>query len=179
MDLKQLNKGRLKLRKFIVAVAASASLAIAGLAPLAHADNAAPLAMGGDNWNMTIYGTVDVDYSYQTNGAAPSAYYQTGMDYLISKASNGPVSAITGNGMSQSKLGFKGEGKLTDNLSALFKLEIGFNPWSGELSNAVGSLVENNNVPRADKTRTTMAPERVSYSMVRLMAGWVQGAMGH
>ena len=46
--------------------------------------------------------------------------------------------------MSQSKVGLKGTEAITDGLSVVFKLETGFNPQSGKISDALQSLVNNN-----------------------------------
>ncbi len=96
---------------------------------------------------VTIYGTVDVGYSYQTNGAPQSAYFYTGgLDWNMagSKQNREAVSALTGNALEQSKVGVKIEEQLGYGFAAIGKIETNFNPWSGELADACKSLTENN-----------------------------------
>jgi predicted porin len=67
-----------------------------------------------------------------------------GLNYLISKNSNGSYFGIGGNALSSSFVGLKGNVELTEGLSGVFNLQTGFNPWSGKLSDGLGSVVQNN-----------------------------------
>jgi len=96
---------------------------------------------------VTLYGTVDVGFAHQTHGAPLSDSLHSGLEYLVQKNSNKTINSISPNGMSQSKVGLKGDIKITSDLSAVFKLETGFDPTSGMYSDALKSLTNNNGVP--------------------------------
>ncbi len=95
---------------------------------------------------VTLYGTVDIGFAHQTHGTPLSDSMQTGLEYLIQKNSNKTINTIAPNGMSQSKVGLKGDIKITDDLSAVFKLETGFDPTSGMYSDGLKSLTNNNGI---------------------------------
>lgn len=129
-------------------------LTISCLATLAHAaDNAAP---GDDDsltkYGITLYGTIDLGVVYQTHGAPISGEFHATYESLISKNSNNSIFGIEGNGMSQSKIGLKGTEELMDGLAGIFKLETGFNPNSGAISDSVKSVAENNGQPLTSQT---------------------------
>ncbi len=93
---------------------------------------------------VTLYGTIDADISYQSHGAPHNDYYTGGVPYVIAKNSNKSTWAVSDNGLSQSKLGVSGKEALTDDLSAVFKFETGFQPTSGNITSSPQSLVQNN-----------------------------------
>lgn len=96
-------------------------------------------------WNgITLYGTVDIGVAYQNHGTDYSHDMYIGMEYLVSKNSNKSVTSITNNAMSQSKVGLKGTEPIADGLDFVFNLEMGFNPASGSISDALKSLTYNN-----------------------------------
>lgn len=92
---------------------------------------------------ITVYGTIDVGYGYQTNGNATSGALYTGQAYNIygNSLTQGSHSSLTNNALSQSFIGVKGEENVGFGFTALFKLETGFNPMSGEIADACQSLV--------------------------------------
>ncbi|MEP7044692.1 MAG: porin [Dokdonella sp.] len=130
------------LKKTALASAFVAVLAIAG-APAAQAADDGSLTWNG----ITLYGTLDVGVAYQNHGAPLSDDFYVGLDYLVSKNGRKSISAVAPSGLSQSKVGLKGTEPLTDDLSAVFNAEIGFNPTSGKLSDALQSLVNANGKP--------------------------------
>ncbi len=93
---------------------------------------------------VTFYGTVDVGYGYQTHATPYSPTMYTGQAYILQKNGNGAISSLTNNGMSNSNFGVKIEEGIGGGFVAIGKLDGGFNPLSGELSNACESLVQNN-----------------------------------
>ncbi len=101
---------------------------------------------------VTLYGTIDVGAAYQTHGAPLSDTAIFGVEYLIQKNSNKSIFSVAPNGLSQSKIGLKGTEELTDGLSAIFKLDTGFQPTSGELANGPGSVAQNNGVALNNQT---------------------------
>ncbi len=104
-------------------------------------------------WNgITVYGTIDMGVSYQNHGAPLNDYFYPGVNELVQKNSTRSVFGITPSGLSQSKIGIKVEEPLTNDLSVVAKLETGFNPQSGDLSDAVKSMQQNNGVALGNQT---------------------------
>jgi predicted porin len=96
-------------------------------------------------WNgITPYGLVDMGVTYQNHGAPLSSTAGLGLNYLISRNSNGSYFGVGGNALSSSFVGLKGNVELTEGLNGIFNLQTGFNPWSAKLSDGLGSIVQNN-----------------------------------
>jgi predicted porin len=124
---------------------AAALFAATGVAQ-AQQSAAAPPADESLTWHgITLYGVVDVDFQYETHGAPLSNYFISGGSDIVQKNSNNPVSGITSNGMSQSRVGLQGKESLHFlDWSAVFKLETYFNPASGQITDALKSVTQNN-----------------------------------
>jgi predicted porin len=94
---------------------------------------------------ITLYGTVDLNVAYITHGAPISSTWGPGLPSFIQNYSNKSVVALGGNGLSQSKVGLSGVEPLGfQDFNGVFRLETGFNPWSGRLVDAAASLVADN-----------------------------------
>jgi len=93
---------------------------------------------------ITLYGLVDMGVTYQNHGAPLSNTAGLGLNYLISKNSNGSYFGVGPNALSSSFIGLRGNQELFDGLSAIFNLQTGFNPQSAKLSDGLGSIVQNN-----------------------------------
>jgi predicted porin len=128
----------------------------AALAVLAGLGNAAWAADSTDDsltwYGVTLYGTVDVGYTYATRSVPLNDYFTTGMEYMIQKNSNKNISTISENGMSQSRVGLRGIREVYDGWSGLFKLETAFNPLSGQITDALHSMTQNNGVALANQS---------------------------
>jgi len=129
-------------------VLAGALLAV-GSAALAQTTSPTAPATPADEsltWHgITLYGIVDVDFQYETHGAPFSNYFISGGSDIVQKNSNNGVSGLTSNGMSQSRVGLQGKEPLHFmDWSGVFKLETYFNPASGEITDALKSVVQNN-----------------------------------
>jgi predicted porin len=97
------------------------------------------------SWHgITLYGLVDMGVTYQNHGAPLSNTAGLGLNYLISKNSNGSSFGVGPNALSASFVGLRGNQEIADGLSAVFNLQTGFNPQSGKLSDGLGSIVQNN-----------------------------------
>ncbi len=98
---------------------------------------------------VTIYGTIDIGYSYGTSNAPFNGAWYGGVadNLLSSKAGREGLGNFVESGLEQSRIGLKIEEPLDYNWVAIGKLETGFNPLSGELADACGSLARNNGVP--------------------------------
>jgi predicted porin len=108
----------------------------------------APPAPASDSltWNgITLYGVIDMDFQYETHGAPFSNYFISGGSDIVQKNSNNAVSGFTSNGMSQSRIGLQGSEPLHfGDWSGVFKLESYFNPASGQITDALKSVAQNN-----------------------------------
>jgi predicted porin len=94
---------------------------------------------------VTLYGTVDMGVAYLSHGAPLSSSWGPGLPFFIQNFSNHSITSIGGNGLSQSKVGLSGVEPLWfGDWNAVFRLETGFDPWSGRLVDAPASLVANN-----------------------------------
>ena len=121
------------------AVLAAGSAAAQTAAPASAADQSL-------TWHgITLYGIVDVDLQYENHGAPFSNYFISGGSDIVQKNSNLAVSGVTSNGMSQSRVGLQGKEPLNFlDWSAVFKVETYFNPASGQITDALKSVAQNN-----------------------------------
>lgn len=147
------------MKKYLLSCVATLAIVTA-----AHADDQS-LTMYG----VTLYGTVDVGVTYQNHGTPLNDYFPA-LETLVSKNSNKAVLAASPNNMSQSKIGLKGEEQLIDGLSGVFKVEAGFDPTSGQLSDGPKSMTQNNGVAlrnqtsNGDSSRAGQAFEGAAYA---------------
>jgi predicted porin len=94
---------------------------------------------------ITLYGIIDMDFQYETHGAPFSNYFISGGSDIVQKNSNNAVSGFTSNGMSQSRIGLQGKESLHfGDWSGVFKIESYFNPASGQMTDALKSVTQNN-----------------------------------
>jgi predicted porin len=144
------HSGRARNNSIPAAQAIALAAVIGVFSPEAHgADltldslNDVPTALAA---GVTIYGTVDVGGAYSSHGVPASGAFYPGADYTIfgSRFAGPAIGTITNNALEQSKIGVKIEESFGDGWAAIGKLETGFNPISGELSDACASLLRNN-----------------------------------
>jgi predicted porin len=103
---------------------------------------------------VTVYGVIDVGYAYQTNGAPLSGSLATGLNYMMFGANTNrqPISSLSNSGLSQSFVGVKVEESLGAGWTALARVESGFNPLSGELSDGCASMARQNGLNAVQQT---------------------------
>jgi len=128
-------------------------LALACTTALADVKDPLPdsLSLGG----ITLYGTVDIGYAYQSHGVPLSSQYVGGLEYQAFTTTRnfaGSVSTVAESGLEQSKVGLRIAQNITDDLSLVARLETGFNPLSGQLTDACASLVTNSTRPQGSQT---------------------------
>ena len=102
---------------------------------------------------VTLYGIVDIGLQYESHGAPFSDYFPAGSADIVQKNSNSSQTGATPSNLSQSRIGLQGVEPLLGDWSGVFKLETFFNPQSGEISDALKSLAQNNG--RSAATQTT------------------------
>jgi predicted porin len=100
---------------------------------------------------VTLYGTVDVGIAYMTHGAPLSQTWAPGLPYFVQNFSNHSILSAGPNGLSQSKVGLSGVEPLWGDWTGVFRLETGFDPTSGRLTDGPGSLVADNGRTAATK----------------------------
>ena len=101
---------------------------------------------------VTLYGLIDIGLQYDTHAAPVSDYYLSSTGAVIQKNGNKSLLALVSNNMAASRVGLKGDERLTDDLSGLFELATWFLPQSGELVNCLKSLTLNNGKPLRAQT---------------------------
>ncbi|HEY3787170.1 MAG TPA: porin [Steroidobacteraceae bacterium] len=101
---------------------------------------------------VTLYGIVDVGLQCNTHGAPFNDYFPAGGNEVVQKDSNHSVCGVAPSNLSQSRVGLQGKEPLVGDWSAVFRLETFFNPQSGELSDALRSLAQNNGRGVAEQT---------------------------
>ena len=135
----------------------------AGAPPATYA-GAAPPALSSSGtaadqsltWHgITLYGIVDVGIQYQTHGAPISDFYPAGSADIVQKNSNHSVTGVTPSNLGQSRVGLQGKEPIYGDWSGVFRLETWFNPQSGEISDGLKSLVQNNGRSPASGTQNS------------------------
>ena len=112
---------------------------------------------GPISWHgVTFYGTINVGYAYQTNGR-PLGYMVSDLEYmpfgLVTRNLTGQsLSTLTASALEQSKVGLKIEEDIGYGLQAVGKLDTGFDPMTGELSDGCKSVLVNSGIPYARQT---------------------------
>jgi predicted porin len=131
------------------------ALAAAGVAQAQSMGTAGTGAATDDSltWHgITLYGIVDIGLQYDSHSAPISDYFMAGSGAVVQKNSNNSITGITPSNLSQSRVGLQGKEALPlMDWSAVFKLETFFNPQSGEISDALKSLTQNNGKPLASQ----------------------------
>jgi predicted porin len=129
-----------------------AMIVLAGFAPTAHAGDMAvkaPLATAPESLlsGITVYGQMDVNGTCQNHGLPYSGTAAVGMAYFLvgEPQIDRQVCSLGNNGITQSLIGVKIEKAIGYGFTAIGQVETGFNPASGEISNAVGSVAKQNN----------------------------------
>jgi predicted porin len=97
---------------------------------------------------ITVFGTIDGGFNWQTNGAPFDRRSAVGASYLIAKQNRSPLWSLAPNGLSNSTVGIKGTEPINENLSVVFDLDAGFDPYSFLFSNGPGSIADNNGAPQ-------------------------------
>jgi predicted porin len=98
-------------------------------------------------YGIRFYGTIDVGYGYQTNGAALNGSLPTGLTYFPQKMNNGAKWLISPNALGASNAGFLVQEPLGAGWSFVGQLEVAFDPASMLLANGPASLRDNIGVP--------------------------------
>jgi predicted porin len=130
-------------------------VAVAGAAACAAASAADPLPDSFTLAGVTLYATIDVGYAYQSEGVPLSGKYLGGLEYqafTTTRNFSGSQSTLAESGLEQSKVGIRVDLPIGYDINMVGRVETGFNPLSGELTDACGSIVDNSGVPQGKQT---------------------------
>jgi predicted porin len=102
-------------------------------------------------WNgITLYGTLDMGYAYQTNGR-PLGSVISGLEYspytTTRNFTGQSVSTVQSSALEQSKIGVSIDKEIGYGWRAVGRLDTAFDPLRGQLSDGCKSFVENAGVP--------------------------------
>ena len=117
--------------------------------------------------------------SYINHGSPLSPLAVGPLNYLVSKQSLGPYFGVGPNQLSTSFIGLRGKQEIADGLYAVFNLQSQFDPASGQLSNGIGSVQQNNGLGLARRTGTAIHPRRARRSTARPMRVSVRQSTVH
>jgi predicted porin len=141
------------MNKYRNLTGAAISLALACASAQADVKDPLPdsLSLGG----VTLYGTVDVGYAYQSKGVPLNSEFPGGLEYQAFTTTRnfaGSVSTAAESGLEQSKIGIRVSQAMTDDWTLVARAETGFNPLSGHLTDACNSIASNAGVPQGSQT---------------------------
>jgi len=97
---------------------------------------------------ITIYGAIDAGFGWQSHGAPWDPRSAVGASYLIQKQNNSALWGPAPNALTNSFIGIKGTEPIGGNVSVVFALDAGFDPYSLRFSNGPGSIAANAGIPQ-------------------------------
>lgn len=96
---------------------------------------------------VCLYGNFDVGAQYIQHSLPYAPLDGSPLNTVVSKNASASYFGVSGNQVSSSFIGLKGKQEIANNLYAVFNLQSGFNPTSGDLDNGPGAIVQNNGKP--------------------------------
>ena len=96
---------------------------------------------------ITVYGTIDAGVGWQSHGAPLDPRSAVAASYLIQKQNNSALWGLAPNALTNSIIGIKGTEPIGGNVSVVFALDAGFDPYSLRFSNGPGSVAANAGTP--------------------------------
>jgi predicted porin len=98
-------------------------------------------------YGITVYGTIDAGFGWQSHGAPFDPRSAVSASYLIQKQNNSSMWGAAPSALSQSTIGVKGTEPIGGNVSLVFALDAGFDPYSFRFADGPGSVAANAGVP--------------------------------
>jgi len=123
-----------------------AAISLAMVCATAQAQMKDPIPDSLSLAGVTVYGTVDVGYAYQSSGVPLSSTLPGGLEYQAFTTTRnfaGSVSSAAESGLEQSKIGIRVNEPIADDWTLIAQAETGFNPLSGHLTDACASIADN------------------------------------
>src|SRR5579863_5324172 len=127
----------------------TAALGLALVCTAAQAEVKDPLPDSLSLGGVTLYGTVDVGYAYQSKGVPLNSQFPGGLEYqsfTTTRNFAGSQSTVAESGLEQSKIGLRVSQPIVNDITLVARLETGFNPLSGQLTDACASIAGNSGV---------------------------------
>ena len=122
---------------------------------------------------ITVYGTIDAGFGWQSHGAPLDPRSAVSASYLIQKQNNSPLWGPAPNALTNSIIGIKGTKPIGGNLSVVFALDAGFDPYSLQFSDGPGSVAANAGIPQNRQPPTPIQAGRASGTMAKAMSASV------
>src|SRR3982074_2380454 len=97
---------------------------------------------------ITVYGTIDAGFGWQSHGAPWDPRSAGGASYLIQKQNNSALRGPAPNALTNSFIGIKGTEPIGGNVSVVFALDAVFDPYSLRFSDGPGSIAANAGIPQ-------------------------------
>jgi predicted porin len=101
---------------------------------------------------ITVYGTIDAGVGWQSHGVPLDPRSAVGASYLIQKQNRSARWSLAPNALTNSTIGIKGTKPIGENVSVVFALDAGFDPYSFRFSNGPGSVAANAGFPQNHQT---------------------------
>jgi len=141
------------MKRYSCGIGAAIVLALACASAQADLKDPLPdsLSLGG----VTLYGTIDVGYAYQSHGVPLSSQYLGGLEYQAFTTTRnfaGAQSTLAESGLEQSKVGVRIAEPIVSDVTLLGQAETGFNPLSGQLTDACAALATNSSQAQGSQT---------------------------
>jgi predicted porin len=127
---------------------------------------------------ITLYGQIDVGGGWNSHASRFSPSYNNGVLSVISKTSQGAKWQLVPNGLSQSNVGIKGKEPLFAQWSFVFDVNLGFDPYSLQLSNGPKSLVQNNNLAQINQNTNSDSSRAGQWDNTRAYLGFSHPTFG-
>jgi predicted porin len=132
---------------------ATVSVVLLTIGRLAHAQTSGPADDGALTWKgITLYGVVDVGVQYDTHSAPGNNFLTYTTSPLIQKYSSSAITALTSSPLGSSRIGLAGNEPVLGDWSGVFRLETYFNPTSGQITDTLKSIAQNNGVAVSKET---------------------------
>ena len=97
---------------------------------------------------ITVYGAIDAGFGWQSHGTRWDPQSAVTASYLIQKQNNSPLWGPAANALTNSFIGIKGTEPIGGNVSVVFALDAGFDPYSLRFSDGPGSVAANAGIPQ-------------------------------
>lgn len=133
----------------------TAALGLALVCTCAQADVKDPLPDSLSLGGVTLYGTIDVGYAYQSKGVPLSSTLPGGLEYqsfTTTRNFAGSVSSAAESGLEQSKIGVRVSQPIAEDWTLVARVETGINPLSGHLVDGCASIAQNGGRAQGSQT---------------------------
>src|SRR3981189_1023291 len=122
---------------------------------------------------ITVYGTIDAGFGWQSHGAPWDPRSAVGASYLIQKQNNSALWGPAPNALTNSFIGIKGTEPIGGNVSVVFALDAGFDRIRCDSPMDRDRLLRTPASPKTLQPPTPLQAERPSGSTAKVMSASV------